>query len=501
MKTINLAALQQPQRQSPVAILVILQRLFRTLIRSAWPLLVVYFINPEKTFESYLALIAIGVVLISSISSLITYFNFYFYLNDEELMIQKGWFNKTNRNIPFDRIQTVNFTQSIIHQFFNVVSLEIDTAGSKGNEFSIKALRREKAEAIRSFILSRKEIVASEQADEQSDEMATTSPVVADTVEEELLQLSVLDLLKIGFSQNHLRTIGIIIAFLFGLSDYIEELLGKDIYKEVTAFLNSNVQTIFILLFVFLIISLLLTLVRTVLQYFNFILLKTEQGFKIKSGLLTRNEQSAQIQKIQLIQWSTNPIKRLFGLFSLYLRQAASTAVVRKQLIYIPGCYQEQVQTVRQTYFPEEADLHFTSHQISPYIIGRRVLYYGLLPSLGLMLLSLDSGWLSLGWLPLIPVVYVYNWYYHRKWFYELSDQGLRTQKGLIGQDAVLLQWYKVQSVSIQQSIYQRRKSLADIHFYTAGGSVVIPFVELSKAQALMNFVLYRIEIDQRKWM
>lgn len=495
----DLDNLRQAQRQSPVAILVILQKLFRTLIRSAWPLLVVYFINPEKRFELYLALIGIAVVFISSVSSLISYFSFYFYLNDEELIIRKGLLNKVNRNIPFDRIQTINFEQSIIHQLFKVVSLEIDTAGSKGNEFSIKALSREKAEAIREFILSRKEVRPQLVNGELGEDLTETSlPTVPD---EPLLTLSITDLMKIGVSQNHLRTVGVIVAFFFGMSEYIEEFLGKDVYAETTDYLGSNFQVMVSLFILFLFIAFITSLIRTVLRYYDFVFLRTAQGFKVKSGLFTRNEQSAQVQKIQLVQWTSNPIKRSFKLYSLSLKQAASSAINRRQTIHVPGCYKSQVKTVRQTYFPDEEIIDFKSHQINPLVIGRLVLYVGILPTPFLMLMTLSSGWLTLAWLLFIPAVYLFSKYYHRRWIYELSEEGLRTERGVIGQKAILLQWYKVQSVNIEQSIYQRRKDLATLKFHTAGGSVELPYIELNKARALMDYALYRIEIDQRRWM
>ena len=316
-----------------------------------------------------------------------------------------------------------------------------------------------------------------------------------------MLRLSVSDLLKIGVSQNHMRTVGVIIAFFFGLSDYVEELLGKDTFSQIWSFFNSGFFKIILLTSVLLIISFFISLIRTVLRYFNLVFYKTTNGFKIQSGLFTRQEQSAQIQKIQLVQWSTNPIKSYFGLSALYLRQAASGAIARKQTIYVPGCYDDQIQTVRQTYFPNEATTHFFTHQISPLIINRRMLYFGILPSFFLLVNSYDSGWKALLWLLLIPIVYITSVYYHRKWKYDLSADGLRTKKGIIGQNASLLRWNKVQGINIQQSFYQRRKRLADITFYTAGGAVKIPYIELEKAQAIMNYVLYKVEIDEKKWM
>ncbi|MEM8907567.1 MAG: PH domain-containing protein, partial [Bacteroidota bacterium] len=180
---------------------------------------------------------------------------------------------------------------------------------------------------------------------------------------------------------------------------------------------------------------------------------------------------------------------------------AASTIVNRKQIIYVPGCYADQVNTVRQTYFPREQQLSFRAHSISPLIVGRRTLYYGGLPVPILLLISWGQGLQALLWLLWIPLVYFYCLYYYRSWVFEVSEEGLRMSKGIIGQDAALLQWYKVQTIDLQQSIYQRRKNLANLRFYTAGGSISLPYIELHKAQALMDYVLYRIETDQRRWM
>ena len=47
-------------------------------------------------------------------------------------------------NVPFDRIQSVDFKRNIVHQFLNVVSVQVDTAGSKGSELELDAIEQEK---------------------------------------------------------------------------------------------------------------------------------------------------------------------------------------------------------------------------------------------------------------------------------------------------------------------------------------------------------------------
>ena len=129
----------------------------------------------------------------SSLASLISYFNFYYYIEGEELIIKSGLFQKKVINIPFDRIQSINFGQNLIHQFFNVVSLEIDTAGSASKEAQISALRKEEAHIIRDYILSQQPQLT------QSATPSTDTPLVEEPT---LLRLSITDLLKTGISQK-----------------------------------------------------------------------------------------------------------------------------------------------------------------------------------------------------------------------------------------------------------------------------------------------------------
>ena len=162
-----------------------------------------------------------------------------------------------------------------------------------------------------------------------------------------------------------------------------------------------------------------------------------------------------------------------------------------------------QINTVRATYFPEEANNEYQTHRISPLIIGRRVLYLGGIPALFIALMAYLKGmpfnaiW-SIVWLTFI---FLTSCIFYQNWKFHISKEGLLTENGILGTNFTLLKWYKVQSVKIRQSIYQRRKQIADIYFYTAAGSVKIPYIPLGKALAIKNYVLYKVESDERAWM
>lgn len=504
----GIAFLYERSRQSPIAILLILLKFGKTLLRQAWPLVVVFFISPQENWWVYAIYFAIIASFISAIISILAYYRFYFYVEEEELIIEKGIFQKTKLNIPFDRIQTVNFLQNPVHQLFNVVSLEVDTAGSNAKEFMITALEREKAEAIRSYLIAqKKETNPAESTEDDSDGYRNQESVTYQAEEKLLFNLSINDLLKLGVGQNHLRSVGLIIAALFGLYQIVGDALGeKKTNKVLGEYLGFEwqeiVTTLLMILPVVLFIAFFITLIQTSIRYFNLRLYRTENGFKTIAGLFNRQEKSATLEKIQWVRWSTNPLMKLFKQYKLQMAAASSTVAAQQQSLFIPGCYDAHIETVQEAHFPAWSQLKKTTYGISPLVIRRRFLFLGILPLSIFLFLSYFNGnpiaWLSLLWLPLI---YWLSVRYHRKWKFHISAEGLRTDKGVFGEQATLLQYYKIQSVQIRQTPYQRRKGLANIDFFTAAGRAGIPYIDLEIAQQLKDYVLYKIETDDRKWM
>ena len=495
---------EQPTRQSTIAILFILGRFFKIILKQFWILILVFFFNPKKKVFTGFTIGLLAMAGIGAITSIISYFRTYFYVKDKELVLERGVLRKTKVAVPLDRIQSVNFKQGILHQAFNVVSIEIDTAGSVGKEFSLVAIDREDADALRSFIVTNKPSSTpfARVPVESTEEPAQTKPT-----DQLIFQLAVTDLLKIGVSQNHLRTAGIIMVFFLSFMDDLEEALDIKLTDRLEKFLGVAEQgEIFYYLLIgvpfFLIISFLLTLFRTVFQYFNLRFWRTSNGFKMNSGLFTKQEVSANLQKIQFVRWDTSPLKRIFKMVSVRLPQAASVQVAGKLAAYVPGCYDTHLAAIRSAYFPSEKSLLETRHGINWRISLKMFFLQGILPVVILMLMSQSwlgrQVWIWLFWLPAaawLSYRYFLNWQWH------ISQEGIRTSWGVINQHRILLQWHKVQAVKIRQNYFLKRRGLAHLTLFTAAGSINIPYIPLEKAHEVQDYVLYKIETDRRKWM
>ena len=284
------ADLYHPQRQSPKAVVLILLKYFRIIVRQLWPILLVILINPTKGKGIIFTSVAFAIILISLIYSIVAYTRYYFFIQNNELCVRSGVFRKTILNVPFDRIQSVDFKRNVVHQFLNVVSVQIDTAGSKGSELELDAIEMERAEALRETVLAYKRLKKNKVI---SDKKGIQQIKERKEAPELILYLSPKDLIKVGISENHLRTAAIIFAFFIGLAEDLSQLLDWDVYEQLedttTAMSIFGILATIIAIPFFIFISFTITLIRTVLKYYGLKFLREGNSFKFFSGLFTRN--------------------------------------------------------------------------------------------------------------------------------------------------------------------------------------------------------------------
>ncbi len=495
-----------PLNQSPVAIILLIWKYFVNIIRQFWPAIIAVFIGQRSGNMSNIILISIIVVAASSlIFAIAYYFRFSFYVKDDELHIRKGVLKKTNLNIPFERIQTLNFEESIIHQIFSVVKIEVDTAGSSKNEFTFNAIQRPIAEALRNQILTRKsEIVELPEHDEvnalEGEKEIVQSPLY------KIFGLNFKDLFIIGLTQNHLRTMVLIFFFLLWAIGELED-AGLDLdfinMENAEAIVRSGIAFLIGLSVLSLILIIIGTSIRTIIKYFDFAMYRSKDGFKIQSGLFNRKEYAALDHKIQQIKWINNPLKRIFKIHHLQLKQASSIEVSSKKSIKIPGIQIEKIYDIIDFSLKSDVDLdRLKMHGIEQQYLIRNIMYFSIFPWL-ILSFGLYCWFESkLFFLILLIIPYLLITYYvaYRKWRFAFDSNVLYTHHGVFENKNNIIEIHKIQNVQITQSPYQWRRNLANLQIYTAAGELRIPYIKMSKAIQIKDFLLYKVETSKKKW-
>ncbi len=490
--------LSKPTRQALKGLVFIFLVSIRQAVRMFWALIAVVVLQ-RNLFDNKMV---IGIVLFAILALLVVhsvlyYLNFYFYVSSGEFVLKKGYLRKKVLSIPLDRIQNVNTKQNLIQQLLNVVSLEIDTAGSVGKELKIHALEKSFAHELQLLIRSeKKKDFTLNQSDQEFQ---------YESAEKLVLQLTPGDLLRIGISQNHLRTGLIIIAFGFQIFQQIKDLFAEkaDEYSnELIGFMsNSNWALITFLVIFFLIISIAYSLFATAFKYYDFKLLKGEGTYRIESGLINKRNVVIPYNKVQELDWETGPIKQLFSIYNLVFKQAVSGQNRRQQVVDAPGCLSGHLELLKNDLFGEDLLSEMPKIHSNPFYFRRLWMLYGWIPvSLAAAFLySMLSFWLTaIAWLILTAF---YCRLILKKRYFRINNEQIRISKGAITQEWKQMELYKIQAVEFRQTIFQKRRKLANIELMNASGSMTIPYIDETMAKQLYNYLLYHTEISERKWM
>lgn len=488
--------LTKPTRQELRGFLVIFIFEIQKRVRAFWPILIIIFAQKKFLPSSITIPMVIGIIiLLMLVHAILFYLNFYFYIDENQFILKKGYLRKKVLSIPLERIQSVNTKQNLLQKLFNVYSLEIDTAGSAGKELKIYSLSASYTDHLTHFLQSHKE-----NANEEKSESITNT-----NAEVEILKLSHTDLLRVGISQNHLRTGLIIFAFGSQIVGQIQDLFKEetDAYSDSFQNIISNSGVLFYTGLVILAIagSILATLLFTVIKYYDFKLVKHQQSYRITAGLFNKRKVLLPFSKVQQLNWETGPIKRIFGIFKISFKQAVSKQTQEKQVADAPGCLNQHIESIRDDLF--KGDLPDNSEKIYSHRRYFNLLWFqrGLLPAIlptALYIfepISLIAGGL---WLVLSGL---YCWMMVRKSYFQFNKSQLIVGKGAINTVWQQVESFKTQSVDFRQSFFQKRRGLASLRVNNASGQIDIPYIPEDMANKLMNYLLYHVETSNKKWM
>src|SRR5690606_8246017 len=123
------------------------------------PLIVLFVANGMNPSEStgrwyiddlsFIIFSVISIILIGI--GIIKWKRFVYWFEDDELRIEYGLFVKKKRYIPFDRIQSLDYTEGILHRPFNLVKVNVETAGGSASlkaEAELTAITKDAANRI-----------------------------------------------------------------------------------------------------------------------------------------------------------------------------------------------------------------------------------------------------------------------------------------------------------------------------------------------------------------
>jgi putative membrane protein len=487
----------QPMRQSHWAILFILVNSLKMALRQLWPLFLIFVLRPKAQSISFFILFVLALLTVLMVVSLIKHFYYRFHIEQGHLILHQGWLKKTRTSIPLERIQSINLEQTLLHRLSKTARLAIETAGASGAEMSIGALDMDLAVRLRELLfqhLTKKEARQVEAIEDGG----------AGPAEQKLFSHGFLHCLKTGLSQNHLRTIGVVVAVGLSFLDDIQrqfDVFPEDSLEQAGAALESLavLAALTVLAGVGVIAA---SVTRIMLRYADLALYFDGMRFRVHAGLITIREMSVSGRKLQYLTWSRNPLQRLFGLYRLDFRQAVPEVTSGQEHVEIPGVTPPELDSVLQLVFPEEGRDSGAWRGVDPRYFWLRWFWLGLVPggmATGFLYWALpDIFYVGLLW----PLWYALAaWQYTRRLRWYLNRDVMILRRGWLATSETLLPQFKVQRVDLESSPLSRRLGLCTVTLSTASGDLEIPWIPLEQGQRLRNWLLFRAEVDGRAWM
>ena len=117
-----------------------------------FPFILLFVVGKEWRWTTYWWYIVAAIAIIFPlVIGILSWLRFTYRIEEGELRIESGIFVKKKRYIPFERIQSLDFSEGILQRLFGLVKVKVETAGSTSlteAEAVLTAITKEEAKVI-----------------------------------------------------------------------------------------------------------------------------------------------------------------------------------------------------------------------------------------------------------------------------------------------------------------------------------------------------------------
>ncbi|MBT2661410.1 PH domain-containing protein [Bacillus sp. ISL-45] len=482
--------MSDPKRLHPIAAVVNALRQLKEMIIPF--LIFVVFGSRGTDWDLFYFFGSIGVVVLVLVYGVLSWYRFTYRIEQGELRIEYGLIVRKKRYIPFDRIQSLDLSEGILQRLFGLVKVKVETAGSGGmglqdGEAVLTAITKQDAQEIHDYLVSIKKsgkILDGEEEPESSEDL--------------LYKISVSELLMLATTSGGVGVvISAVLAFVFQFEEFIPY---EQIFDGVEHFVQNGVVFISVVVFLGFLLAWIIALFGTMLKYANFTVRKVDNDLVITRGLLEKRQFTIPLNRIQAVRISENLVRQPLGYASAFVESAGGSALDQEssKVLILP--------IVKKRKIPGLLEPHLTEYHFRVNISSAPVRAY--------------SRYLLKGWLFTLPIIiaailFLRPWGFSSLillavsavWSYlNYKDAGWSLDNGMltfryrnIVKNTVYMRKNKVQSFSMKESFFQRKKKLATVEAIVksghggAGGKVI----DLERKHVDMMYHWYSHETNE----
>ncbi len=473
------------------------------------PIIVLVFANglnnvgTGKWYLDYLSFIIFGVLMVAFfITGIIKWKRFEYWFEDNELRIEYGLFVKKKRYIPFDRIQSLDYTEGILHRPFKLVKVKVETAGSsspKKAEAELTAITKEAANRIEEAIAlaknKRKPVTLPEDG-----ELVEQIPTVEKPSSKTVFTMTSKDLIILATTSGG---IGIILSGVgVFLSQFAEMIPFEWMYQEVSGFIKFGILIVAIAVFLGFIFVWGISVAMTFLAYYGFSVSLESEDIVITRGLLEKKRMTVPLKRVQSVRIIENPFRQLFGYASVAIDSAGGGGAEGAKINLLPLVKKSAIYGPLKEIFP---DLIFEEPTEKLPARGKRFFYrvdfLWMIPTIGVITyFFFPYGLFSL---LIIPVIVLFGLWQYRSAAYGISGNQLTMRFRNFSLQTAYLMKKRIQSMEMKQSYFHKRKNVATLAARVKSGMSIfnaqVYHMEETEAERLLSWYEPSAAIKKRE--
>jgi len=266
-----------------------------------WPLAIGAFLSGRGHESNYWEWIAPGIGVLTGFFTIAGYWTTRFDIEPEHVVYKSGWIFRRDRRIPLEQIQNVNLRQNLLERLFKVATVDVETAMGKGRDLKLSVLSLADAERFREELLEASHL-------EGAKRILDEKPFV---------QMTKHDLMLGALTENHLMQTLTVIGPLGGSAVYLQKFASKFSPTAQVGALLGGVLLVVVGCWLY-------GALMYYLKYGGFTVWRTPNVFRIKFGLLNREQLAIRPSRIEYVHLTSTIPQRLMDRASVFLGTAAT---------------------------------------------------------------------------------------------------------------------------------------------------------------------------------
>ena len=477
------------------------------------PLILLLFASGGSNYEIVAAL----VIIPATAGAIIQYRVFRYQLGEDELVIRDGILTRTERHIPYTRIQNIDLVQNLLHRMLDVALVRIETASGDRPEAVIRVLSLDAVDEMRSRVFANRN-GTTQNLHTQPDPMKAKV----------ILELSGRELGKLGIVSNKgLVVVTAALGILWQQGRWFEpeELIAESLESERVASLLSSTPVFAAVLGLIVIVVATTLLLRALsaawfmVQLHGFTLQRNGSDLRTQYGLFTRVSRTIPTPRIQSLTTTESPLHRWLNRQSVELRTVGGSgedlnigleagAQKAKSQWMAPMVETRLVPSLLKEAHPQidldSVDWEPIAHRAWARILRRWLLVVGLVTVLAAGILG---SWLVVlvFTVPAALFTLVHARLFVKHAAYSLTPWGVVFKSGWWNRTVKLVRYGKIQTVERGQTPFDRRSGMASVRIDTAGAerlghTIDIPFLDTAVATAVSQRLYDEASRREFRW-